>query len=711
MFNHANSLLKFSFAHLLIATCLVGCSVDEPVDAGDPCPTNKDGVLEYIGNTSCTQTNATDCSFENRTYNYKDYFEIKSCPLEFAKCNKLANSTTYYCSDKCEEDSVRRGNTCINPSDNTTCGASNDYAGLDCTPTNRECVYDNEKGYSCSEKCTADTVRYGNTCLNPSDNTTCDASKTHPGIDCTQTGQSCYKSAEGAYACTAVSTSCTNGQQDPDEDAVDCGGSCAPCKTCIQHTDCTTGFCDVAKGFVCSKKCQSDDDCLNDGDVCREDGRCAPAIFEAVISINTTNTTVSLPHNESFLYNYQILWGDEDKLVKIEDTKRYDKIEETGITHTYKKAGQYTVRILGKFYWEVLSDTGTINTKKLDESIQSTVNPYLKEVHSYGTVFFGKYAFYGTTNLTHLPSDEVPLLKTSDLSYWFAKTGNIDGIVVMDTSRVENMVGLFKASTFNQPLMFDTSNVTNMNSMFASATFFNQKLPESFNTSNVKNMGSMFAYATNYNQPLPNSFDTSKVTNMNSMFASATNYNQPLPDSFNTSNVTDMGSMFSSATNYNQPLPDSFDTSNVIYMGSMFEHAKNYNQPLPKSFNTTNVEDLTAMFANATSYNQPLPESFDTSNVIYMFRMFDNATSYNQPLPKSFNTAKTENMMRMFYSASSFDQDISNFIFMEECDIDNMLEETKMSKENYCKVLEKYMADTEILHPDLGLGNYEVVCK
>ena len=59
--------------------------------------------------------------------------------------------------------------------------------------------------------------------------------------------------------------------------------------------------------------------------------------------------------------------------------------------------------------------------------------------------------------------------------------------------------------------------------MFYNATNFNQ--PLHFDTSKVNNMGGMFS-ETNFNQPL--NFDTTNVTDMYSMFSNTTNFNQPI---------------------------------------------------------------------------------------------------------------------------------------------------------------------------------------
>jgi len=608
MSKYRNYIYRPFFLVLLFSSWLGGCDRDAPLDAGDPCPTSQTGSLKYIGDESCVESTALNCNIENRTYDFSEYFEIKSCPVEFPRCNKTTNSDSYYCSTEC---SVRRGKACINPADNATCGATEDYNGVDCTAKTQICLKNDENGYHCEIE---------DQQLDP----------------------------------------CSNGKQDPDETAVDCGSSCGDCQKCMSDNDCETGFCDVAKGFVCSKKCKNNNDCLNEGDICREDGRCAPEIFKAVIKIDKDYTPVSLPYNNqsNFDYNYQILWGDEYSLT-FDNVKSND----SNITHIYKKKGEYTIQIKGKFYWEVSineTDSPKENLDKLKVNTSNTIIHYITSINSYGNIFFGNYAFASASRLKHIPNHEVPLLKTYDLSYWFAGIDDLDGPVVLDTINVKRMHHMFYNTTyFNQQLSFNTSNVEIMTSMFHEAKAFNQALPQTFNTVNVTDMGGMFANAAAFNQPLPKAFNTANVKNMNWMFAGASAFNKQLPDTFN--------------------------TENVIYMKEMFANASKFNQPLPEAFDTSNVTDMSGMFNGARAFNQPLPQAFDTSNVT--------------------------NMNLMFNGASAFNQDVSNLTFKHDTAHINMFTSSGLDNSNYCKVLEKFINDTGNSNPNLGLGTYNDVCQ
>jgi hypothetical protein len=235
-------------------------------------------------------------------------------------------------------------------------------------------------------------------------------------------------------------------------------------------------------------------------------------------------------------------------------------------------------------------------------------------------VEYGTMTNWDTVNVTDMSSAFFENLDISD-------TSDPDQIITnWNTSNVEDMSGMFKGSSFNQPL--------------------------NWNTSKVKEMRSMFFSAINFNSPITFT-DTSKVTDMSYMFYKATNFNQPL--NFNMKNVTDMQNMFFLATNFNSPITFS-NISNVENMSGMFQYATNFNQPL--NLNTVAVTNMSSMFSFATNFNSPINFT-DTSKVTDMSDMFANSTNFNQPL--NFNTKNVTDMQNMFFKAAAFSQDISNW--------------------------------------------------
>ena len=219
---------------------------------------------------------------------------------------------------------------------------------------------------------------------------------------------------------------------------------------------------------------------------------------------------------------------------------------------------------------------------------------------------------------------------STDLFYYFVNVDSINGIDILNTSKVTNMAYMFwgtgRSSTkFTLDLgnNFDTSKVTNMSHMFReagrSSTKFTLDLGDKFDTSNVTVMDCMF-YETGYSSlvftlDLMDNFDTSNVTNMYAMFYRV-GYLSPvftldLGNKFDTHNVT--GSMYVmfcgagySSKIFMLDLGDKFDTKNVDSMNHMFS-TTGYSSPvfildLGDKFNTSNVTDMHAMF-NETGYS------------------------------------------------------------------------------------------------------------
>ena len=233
----------------------------------------------------------------------------------------------------------------------------------------------------------------------------------------------------------------------------------------------------------------------------------------------------------------------------------------------------------------------------------------------------------------------------------------------------------------------DTSEVTSMKEMFNGAAAFNQ--PVNFNTSKVTDMSDMFSGAAAFNQPI--NFNTSKVTNMSHMFSGTYAFNQPV--NFDTSNVTDMSYMFGHTRAFNQSV--SFNTSKVTTMEGMFYNAQAFNQPV--NFDTSKVTNMSYMFYGTSVFNKTL--NFDTSNVTDMKAMFYDTKVFNQPV--NFNTSQVTDMSYMFYGAKAFNQDLSVLDFTAVQTIEHFVSNSKLSVENYDKLLKKWhtqFKDNPIAH-------------
>ena len=370
----------------------------------------------------------------------------------------------------------------------------------------------------------------------------------------------------------------------------------------VEDCTATDKLCDMSKGG-CVDKCTKDKDCANssevDGEFCRQDGRCAPKIFETVWEIPDSDRTLVLPYYDDKTgkakCDFKVLWGDEgvdNDFSKGTEVKNCS--DKKNITHKYAKAGTYHVKIKGTYNgWGKF----LIASDVCDDNCRGNMLQRLVEVVSFGPVGLTMGAF-ACTNSVKLPAEQVP-----DASLWnngrqlfLCANGVSESITRWDTSSVTGMDLMFQgAAAFNQPLdTWNTSKVTDMRAMFYGATAFNQPLNE-WNTSNVIDMRWMFQGATAFNQPL-NEWNTARVVNMISMFEGATTFNQPL-NPWNTSKVTDMRSMFKGAAAFNQPLTN-WDTAKVTNMNSMFKGASAFDQYLA-GWVVTSVTDMKSIFSDS----------------------------------------------------------------------------------------------------------------
>ena len=169
--------------------------------------------------------------------------------------------------------------------------------------------------------------------------------------------------------------------------------------------------------------------------------------------------------------------------------------------------------------------------------------------------------------------------------------------------------------------LLNTSKVTAMNSMFQNCSSLAELDLSHFETSNVTDMLAMFSDCSSLIKLDLSNFDTSKVTRMNQMFSDCNSLTSLDLSSFNTSSVTKMGSlglgegMFSDCSSLTELDLSHFDTSNVIDMRNMFSGCSSLTNLDVSSFNTSNVTDMSGMFYNCSSLTNLDISSFNTSNV------------------------------------------------------------------------------------------------
>ena len=543
------------------------------------------------------------------------------------------------------------------------------------------------------------------------------------GITCSDHG-TCTLDTEGAALCVcdtgyvnASATECEveiididgNYMKDIYDTAPDHG------KSCISDHDkgCSTGFCDSFMGYKCSTKCTDDSQCVSSDYFCRNDGRCAPKVFESVWKVSTDDSTLFFPGGSGDTCNYTIDWGDGS-------TDSYTSCEEYH-SHTYASAGTYNIKVTGTInkwscdtfvnanldpsicdtfcndaeddVWYAMCMEACGETQRAicgnDLSMDGIVDkfPVLIGIESFGPVGLTSRSFANANQLTYVSSKDIPNANTlTDMGSMFsgAVLFNSD-IGNWDTSQTQTMSYMFYgASSFNQSLSaWDTSNVTRMDYMFCYASAFNGDI-SAWDTSNVTEMGYMFDGASAFNQPL-NSWNTSKVKDMRFMFVDAKSFNQPL-HSWDTSNVESMSRMFSYATSFNQPL-NSWNVAKVTSMEGMFINAKEFNQSL-SDWDVSNVTSMEDMFNKAASFNGELDWKSKVSKVKRMGYMFNGATAFEgKGLSSWSTTADLYVIEEIFAGAQNFNVDLTNWTVTGVTRYPNAFKDSGLTSENFTKMV------------------------
>ena len=607
----------------------------------------------------------------------------------------------------------------LDPFDNTTCIADEAYpcAQIDCggngicfITVDSTAACQCNPGYHTAEN---DPV----SCVKDDEADPCD------GVTCSDHG-TCTLDTEGAALCVcdtgyvnASATECEveiididgNYMKDIYDTAPDHG------KSCISDHDkgCSTGFCDSFMGYKCSTKCTDDSQCVSSDYFCRNDGRCAPKVFESVWKVSTDDSTLFFPGGSGDTCNYTIDWGDGA-------TDSYTSCEEYH-SHTYASAGTYNIKV-----------TGTINKWSCDTFVNANLDPSICDtfcndaeddviyamcmeacgktqraicgndlsmdgivdkfpvligIESFGPVGLTSRSFANANQLTYVSSKDIPNANTlTDMGSMFsgAVLFNSD-IGNWDTSQTQTMSYMFYgASSFNQSLSaWDTSNVTRMDYMFCYASAFNGDI-SGWDTSNVTGMGYMFDGASAFNQPL-NSWNTSKVKDMRFMFVDAKSFNQPL-HSWDTSNVESMSRMFSYATSFNQPL-NSWNVAKVTSMEGMFINAKEFNQSL-SDWDVSNVTSMEDMFNKAASFNGELDWKSKVSKVKRMGCMFKNATAFEgKGLSSWSTTADLYVIEEIFAGAQNFNVDLTNWTVTGVTNYTDAFKDSGLTSENFTKMV------------------------
>ena len=314
-------------------------------------------------------------------------------------------------------------------------------------------------------------------------------------------------------------------------------------------------------------------------------------------NVETGRRQIRLPLSAGGTYDFVVSWGDGR-----EDT--ITAYNQEGVTHTYKIAGEYEVRIVGDCEGFGFSYDSTTLTSKGDCA-------KLLDVSQWGAV------------------------KLHNEGYQFNHCANLPGFSASDTpdlSDITDMTGMFaETRSFNGDIgSWDVSSVTNMRRMFHDAVSFNGDIG-TWDVSRVTDMNHMFWNAASFNGDI-GTWDVSRVTDMGGMFYDASAFNQDI-DGWDVSNVTKMHSMFYGAASFNGDI-GSWDVSNVTFVHSMFFGAKSFNGDIG-TWDVSRVTNMEYMFHDAESFNQNISE-WDVTRVNNHDNIFDFCPIAQDNKPPSF---------------------------------------------------------------------------
>lgn len=379
-------------------------------------------------------------------------------------------------------------------------------------------------------------------------------------------------------------------------------------------------------------------------------------------------------------YNYSIDWGDGNTQENVTDE----------VTHTYAKAGVYTVKISGQFphfYMKPLLANTAPQSNQIQYSYQSD-NSKLQTVEDWGTMRWrSMHSSFRNTNVTFNTSQPPYLANVKDMSYAFACDDQSlncalgSDVSAWDVSTVTNMEGIFANSSFNGDVSkWNVAKLINASAMFAGTRFFNQDIGN-WSVAAVTNMSAMFDSAQAFNQNI-GQWKVDNVTNMSKMFSCNSNsvgcnFDQNI-SAWNVAKVTDMSGMFAGATSFNQDI-GKWDVSSVTNMASMFQNNTSFNQDL-RSWKVAKVSNMARMFQSAQTFNQDI-SGWDVANVSNMSFMFSDAIKFNQDISK-WNTAKVTDTSFMFSGAVEFNQDISAWNVANVTDMSYMFSNARRFNQN-----------------------------
>ncbi len=162
---------------------------------------------------------------------------------------------------------------------------------------------------------------------------------------------------------------------------------------------------------------------------------------------------------------------------------------------------------------------------------------------------------------------------------------------------------------------------------------------------------------------------------------------------------TNFNEAFNGCTNLDVTASDAPDLSNVKFLIRIFNRCTRLGTSESLDFSnwdTSGIENFADAFLNATTFNSETIKNWDVSSGHTFVQMFSRATSFNQDISNwniGENHSGTINMALMFNNTTNFNQSLGNWDISKVTNMNNMLNNSGLSLQNYDATLLGWATD------------------
>ena len=220
-----------------------------------------------------------------------------------------------------------------------------------------------------------------------------------------------------------------------------------------------------------------------------------------------------------------------------------------------------------------------------------------------------------------------------------------------DESRVDHYTSV---EYINGLSLLDTSRVTDMTCMFRCATKLIELDISNWNTSNVTTMYGMFSGSSSQgsmaftNLPIGN-WDVSNVLDMTGMFNRCTNMSTIPVGNWNMTKCKNIYQMFNSCTGLISIPVGNWDLANCENAAAVFQNCENLTELDVSNWKLSKCKNMNAMFVRCKSLSNIDVSNFDTSSCQTTAAMFYGCESLTSLNVSHFNMQNCTDTSMMFY--------------------------------------------------------------